>query len=46
MAEIVCTLVPDKYTAGDVLAVPSSDYQLRHLADIPLYVWLVRQRPD
>ena len=30
----------------DVLVVPPHDYQLRHLAVIPLRLCLVRQRPD
>ena len=30
----------------DVLIVPPRDYQLRHLAVIPLRICLVRRRPD
>ena len=53
MAEVMVEMLHDvMVTAGhviqhtDVLVVPPRDYQLRHLAVIPLRLCLVRQRPD
>ena len=53
MAEAMAEMLHDCYmtlvtwfNTTDVLVVPQRDYQLRHLAVIPLRLCLVRQRPD